>query len=160
VLAFVSLSKRSGMTGYRSGAIIGDPALIGLLRRLRPNLGTASPTFVQAAATAAWGDQDHVEERRRTFAAKRAVMRGFLDVAEIEVLDSDGTFYLWCRAPGGDDLAYAEALLDAHLIVTPGRHFGPGGAGWFRIALVPTVEGCERAAAAWRAAIDTGTVPG
>jgi succinyldiaminopimelate transaminase len=159
VLAFVSLSKRSGMTGYRSGAIIGDPDLVALLRRLRPNLGTASPTFVQAAATAAWSDQAHVEDRRRGFAAKREVLRAFLDEAGIEVLDSDGTFYLWCRAPGGDDLAYAQALLAAHVIVTPGRVFGPAGAGWFRIALVPTLDGCVRAVAAWRGAIDAGIVP-
>jgi succinyldiaminopimelate transaminase len=160
VIAAVSLSKRSGMTGYRSGAFIGDPELIRRLRILRPNLGTASPDFVQAAATAAWGDQAHVDERRHVFAAKRRVVLAFLRTAGLEVSGSTATFYVWFRAPGGDDAAYAEALLRERIVATPGRAFGPGGTGWLRLALVPTVEGCEQAVAAWGSAIESGRLPG
>ena len=53
VLSFLSLSKRSGMTGYRSGAVVGDPVAIARLAALRVATGTASPEFVQAAAIAA-----------------------------------------------------------------------------------------------------------
>ncbi len=160
VVAVLSLSKRSGMTGYRSGALVGDPDVVRLQRQVRPNFGTASQDFVQAAATAAWGDQDHVDERRAVFAAKREVVLGFLDRAGIEVSGSDATFYVWFRAPGGDDLAYAEALLDAGVVASPGRSFGPAGQGWLRLALVPTVEGCEQAVAGWEAAIADGALPG
>lgn len=156
VLAFVSLSKRSGMTGYRSGAIVGDPELIGRLKLLRPNVGTASPDFVQVAATAAWADQRHVDARREIFAAKREVVLPFLERAGIEVSGSQATFYVWFRAPGGDDAAYAEALLHERIIASPGRAFGPGGSGWLRLALVPTVEGCAEAVARWGEAIDAG----
>jgi succinyldiaminopimelate transaminase len=159
VLAFVSLSKRSGMTGYRSGAIVGDPELIARLRLLRPNVGTAAPDFVQAAATAAWRDQTHVDARRAVFAAKRDVVLGFLADAGIEVSGSKATFYVWFRAPGGDDAAYAEALLRERIVASPGRAFGPAGAGWLRLALVPTVEGCRDAVVRWAAAIDAGRLP-
>jgi succinyldiaminopimelate transaminase len=159
VLAFVSLSKRSGMTGYRSAAIVGDPELIRRLRLLRPNIGTAPPDFVQAAATVAWGDQAHVDERRAVFGRKRHVVLGFLDDVGIEVSGSQATFYVWFRAPGGDDAAYAEALLHERIVASPGRAFGPGGTGWLRLALVPTVEGCEAAVARWRDAIDTERLP-
>jgi succinyldiaminopimelate transaminase len=159
VLAFVSLSKRSGMTGYRSGAIVGDPELIRRLRLLRPNVGTAPPDFVQAAATAAWGDQTHVDERRAVFGAKRDVVLPFLDDAGIEVSGSAATFYVWFRAPGGDDAAYAEALLHERIVASPGRAFGPGGEGWLRLALVPTVEGCARAVTAWGRAIEADRLP-
>src|SRR5688572_10085562 len=54
VLAFHSCSKRSSMTGYRSGFVAGDPKLIAALARFRPAVGVATPEFVQAAATAAW----------------------------------------------------------------------------------------------------------
>jgi aspartate/methionine/tyrosine aminotransferase len=155
----VSLSKRSGMTGYRSGAIVGDPELIRRLRLLRPNIGTAPPDFVQAAATAAWDDQAHVDERRAVFAAKREVVLGFLEDAGIEVSGSQATFYVWFRAPGGDDGAYAEALLQERIVASPGRAFGPGGHGWLRLALVPTVDGCREAVARWREAIDDGRLP-
>jgi succinyldiaminopimelate transaminase len=159
VLAFVSLSKRSGMTGYRSGAIVGDAELIDSLRLLRPNIGTAAPDFVQAAAVAAWGDQTHVDERRAVFAAKRAVMLPFLDEAGLEVSGSQATFYVWFRAPGGDDAAYAEALLGERIVASPGRAFGPGGTGWLRLALVPGVDGCRTAVARWRDAIEAGRLP-
>jgi len=45
-------------------------------------------------------------------------------------------------------------------VASPGRAFGPGGTGWLRLALVPTVEGCRAAMAAWRSAIDAGRLPG
>jgi succinyldiaminopimelate transaminase len=159
VLAFVSLSKRSGMTGYRSGAIIGDPELIARLRLLRPNVGTAAPDFVQVAATAAWRDQTHVDARRAVFGAKRDVVLGFLRDAGLEVSGSEATFYVWFRAPDGDDAAYAEALLRERIVASPGRAFGPGGTGWLRLALVPTVEGCRESVARWAEAIDAGRLP-
>lgn len=160
VLAFVSLSKRSGMTGYRCAAIVGDAEVVGRLRLLRPNIGTASPDFVQAAGVAAWDDQRHVDQRRTVFAAKRTVVLDFLAGRGIEVSGSDATFYVWFRAPGGDSVAYAEGLLAAGVVASPGQAFGPGGAGWLRLALVPTVGACREAVAAWGAAIDAGALPG
>lgn len=159
VVAF-SLSKRSGMTGYRSGALVGDPELIAAQRILRPNIGTASPEFVQRAAIAAWDDEAHVAERRAIFHAKRMVLLDFFDEVGITVSGSAATFYLWIAAPGGDDAAYAQALLGERVIVSPGRAFGPGGAGWLRLALVPSVEGCKEAVWIWRDAIASGSLPG
>lgn len=159
-LAVFSLSKRSGMTGYRCGALVGDAELIRAQRLLRPNIGTASPEFVQHAARAAWSDDAHVAERRAIFDAKRAVVLGFLRDAGFRIGGSQATFYLWVAAPGGDDAAYAEALLTQRIIVSPGRAFGPAGQGWFRLALVPSVEGCREAVALWREAIGSGALPG
>ncbi len=159
VLAVVSLSKRSGMTGYRSGAMAGDAELMQRLRFLRTTVGTASQDFVQAAAVAAWQDQEHVDERRAVFDAKRRVVLPFLDEAGLQVSGSQATFYVWFRAPGGDDAAYAKALLDERIIVSPGGAFGPGGRGWCRLALVPTVEGCRAAVRRWGEAIAAGRLP-
>lgn len=156
LLAFVSLSKRSGMTGYRAGAIVGDPDLIARMKLLRPNIGTAPQDFVQAAAQVAWADQGHVDERRAVFAAKRRVILDFLAQVGIEVSGSEATFYVWFRAPDGDDAAYAEALLREHVVASPGRSFGPAGTGWLRLALVPSVEGCEAAVRRWGEAIAAG----
>jgi succinyldiaminopimelate transaminase len=159
VVAFVSLSKRSGMTGYRCAAIVGDAEVVRRLRILRPNIGTASPDFVQAAAIAAWSEQSHVDERRTIFAAKREVLLAFMAEQRIEVSGSDATFYIWFRAPGGDSAAYAEALLRANIVASPGEAFGPGGEGWMRLALVPNVDACHDAVHAWQSAISTGALP-
>ncbi|HUG83561.1 MAG TPA: aminotransferase class I/II-fold pyridoxal phosphate-dependent enzyme [Euzebya sp.] len=160
VLIAFSLSKRSGMTGYRCGALVGDPDLIAAQRTMRPNIGTGSPEFVQIAAAAAWSEDTHAAERRRIFDDKRAVMLAFCEELGLEVSGSEATFYVWLRAPGGDDVAYAEALLAHRIIVSPGSAFGTAGAGWLRLALVPDVEGCRTAAAVWRAAIEAGELPG
>ena len=77
VLAFHTLSKRSSMTGYRSGFVAGDPELIAALRKLRPSTGLTPQEFVQRASVAAWNDEAHVEEMRANVARKRKL---FLDV--------------------------------------------------------------------------------
>jgi LL-diaminopimelate aminotransferase len=151
-LAFVSLSKRSGMTGYRSAMMAGDPELISALKKLRPSIGAASPGFVQEAATAAWSDDAHVERRNRVFAEKRALFVGFFERAGLCALPTDASIYLWVAVPegyGGDDEAYALRLLEEGILVAPGSSFGPGGEGYFRIALVPTPEECDEAIARW-----------
>jgi succinyldiaminopimelate transaminase len=143
VLSFLSLSKRSGMTGYRSGAIVGDADAITALKKLRTATGTASPEFVQAAATAAWSDDQHAAERRNIFAAKRAVLRPAFEKLGMEVVASNAGLYLWIRVE--DDLATSDQLLESGVVVSPGRFFGPGGEGHLRLALVPTLEECEQA---------------
>jgi succinyldiaminopimelate transaminase len=151
-LSLLSLSKRSGMTGYRSGAIVGDATLVASLRRLREDTGTASPDFIQAAARAAWDDETHVAQRRHVFAAKRAVVLDGLQRMGLRWSGSQATFYVWLPSPSGDDLADAQALLEAGVVVTPGRAFGPAGTGWLRLALVPDVAGCAEAMRRWEAA--------
>ncbi len=151
-LAFCSLSKRSGMTGYRSAMMAGDPELISALKKLRPSVGVASQSFVQEAATAAWSDDEHVEWRRRVFGEKRALFTGFFDRVGLGYLPTDASFYLWVAVPdafAGDDEAYAMRLLEEGIVVAPGRSFGAGGGGYVRVALVPGLEECGRAIERW-----------
>jgi succinyldiaminopimelate transaminase len=153
VLAIFSLSKRSGMTGYRSGIVAGDPAVMGKLRELRANPGLAPQDFVNTAAAAAWNDDAHAEERRAIFAEKRAILLEFLHGAGLEVVASEASFYLWVRAPRGmSGMVYSEHLLEAGILTYPGASFAVTDAGdaYVRLALVPDVETCKAAVAAWR----------
>lgn len=153
VLVLHSLSKRSGMTGYRSGFLAGDPQLIARLAKLRSNPGLAPQDFVNAAATAAWSDDEHVAERRRVFRAKRKLLLEFFEEAGIEVHGSEAAIYMWIRVPEGqDDESYAACLLEHGIVVSPGRMFGVEGAGhgYVRLALVPDLDGIRRAIAVWR----------
>jgi succinyldiaminopimelate transaminase len=148
-LAFCSLSKRSGMTGYRTAMMAGDAELIAALKKLRPSIGVATQSFVQDAAIAAWNDDEHVEERRRIFGEKRELFKDFFERVGLEYLPTDASFYLWVSVPGGDDEAYALSLLEDGIIVAPGRSFGPGGEGHLRVALVPGLDDCRRAIERW-----------
>jgi succinyldiaminopimelate transaminase len=146
VVVFNTLSKRSSMPGYRSGFAAGDPAIIAALKRYRPNVGVAPPSFVQRAAIAAWSDEAHVRETRARYAAKREVLLPALRSAGMEPSGGDASFFLWL-AVDGDAEAFAVALLQEHaIVVAPGPFFGAGGEGHVRVALVPTLEACREAA--------------
>lgn len=149
VVAVHSCSKRSGMTGYRSGFLAGDPDVIAALRKLRSHPGVASPAFVAAAATAAWSDDVHPAERRAIFRAKRDRFLRFFAAQGLSCDASEATLYLWVRVPAHHTAAsYAAALLEEGIVVAPGTAFGAG-EGYVRVALVPTLEACEEAIACW-----------
>jgi LL-diaminopimelate aminotransferase len=153
-LAFCSLSKRSGMTGYRSAMMAGDRELIAALLKLRPSVGVAPPSFVQEAAATAWDDDEHVKQRGRIFGEKRKLFTDFFERAGLDHLPTDASFYLWVAVPeafDGDDEAYALRLLEEGIVVGPGSAFGAGGEGYVRVALVPGVEECREAIGLWEA---------
>jgi acetylornithine aminotransferase len=143
VIVFQTLSKRSSMTGYRSGFVAAQPEVISALKAYRPTVGTAPQEFVQRASVVAWNDERHVAETRRRYAAKRDVLLPVLEHKGWEVVASEATMYLWVVAPSDA----AQRLLDVGIVVSPGEFFGPSGAGYIRLALVPTLAECERAAA-------------
>jgi acetylornithine aminotransferase len=149
VLSVHTLSKRSSMTGYRSGFAAGDPELIGALQRLRPAIGVTPQEFVQRASVAAWNDEAHVEENRRRYAEKRRLFLDLFDRLGVRVAGSRATFYLWVQVPGGRPSAeFAYGLLErGGVVVAPGSFFGPEGEGYVRMAMVPSLPDCRRAAA-------------
>jgi succinyldiaminopimelate transaminase len=147
VAVFQTLSKRSSMTGYRSGFVAGSPELIAALRQYRPTVGTAPQEFVQRASVVAWNDEEHVERTREIYRRKREVLLPALARKGIRVAGSDATMYLWLEVPAGESSEeLAARLLEQGLIVSPGTFFGPSGEGYWRLALVPTEAECERAA--------------
>ncbi len=147
VLVINTLSKRSSMTGYRSGFAAGDSQLIAALRRLRPSVGVTPQEFVQRASVAAWNDEAHVEDTRARYDEKRRLFLDLFARHGIHVAGSVATFYLWVAVPGGrPSLEWALDLLErADVVVAPGSFFGPEGEGYVRIAMVPTLAECERA---------------
>jgi acetylornithine aminotransferase len=160
VVAINTLSKRSSMTGYRSGFAAGDPELIGALKRIRPSVGVTPQGFVQRASIAAWNDEAHVERNRAAYGQKRRV---FLDLFERHGVPVAGaaTFYLWVGVPDErPSLSWALDVLDrGGLVLAPGSFFGPEGEGRVRLALVPTLEDCEKAAAVLDGLLEQGPQP-
>ena len=147
VAVFQTLSKRSSMTGYRSGFVAGSPELIAALRQYRPTVGTAPQEFVQRASVVAWNDEEHVERTREIYRRKREVLLPALAHKGIRVAGSEATMYLWLEVPAGESSeTFAVRLLEHGLVVSPGTFFGPAGEGYWRLALVPTEAECMRAA--------------
>jgi len=148
VAVFNTLSKRSSMTGYRSGFVAGDPELIAALKAFRPTVGTAPQEFVQRASVVAWGDENHVERTRALYRRKRELFLELFRRKGIRIAGSEATMYLWLEAPAGESSeAFAERLLEHGVLVAPGSYLGAAGEGYFRVALVPSEEECTRAVA-------------
>ena len=64
------------------------------------------------------------------------------------VAASEATMYLWVEVPGGESSESAAERLLAHgVVVAPGSYLGEYGEGYVRIALVPDLDECRRAAA-------------
>jgi succinyldiaminopimelate transaminase len=148
VVAFNTLSKRSSMTGFRSGFVAGDPSLVAALRQFRPNVGTAPQEFVQRASVVAWGDEEHVVRARDSYRRKRELLLGVLRARGLRDAGGHATMYLWIAVPDGETSeSHAARLLDGGVLVTPGSYLGPSGEAYVRYALVPTEDECGRAAA-------------
>jgi succinyldiaminopimelate transaminase len=148
VVAFNSLSKRSSMTGYRSGFVAGPPDVIAALKEFRPTVGTAPQEFVQRAAVVAWSDEAHVERARESYRRKRDLVLPAFERSGFRLAaGSRATMYLWLEVPGRESSeACAERLLRRGIVVAPGAYLGDVGEGYVRVALVPTEEECAVAA--------------
>jgi len=149
LVVFNTLSKRSSMTGYRSGFVCAPPEIGDALRSFRPTVGTAPQEFVQRASVAAWSDEGHVSDVRAIYRRKRETMLPVLKEKGLRLAGSDATFFLWLDV-GGPAEPFARRLLEHGIVVAPGSFFGAAGEGYVRLALVPTQEQCERAAAILR----------
>ncbi|MGC9127785.1 MAG: succinyldiaminopimelate transaminase [Acidithiobacillus sp.] len=146
VLSFHSLSKRSSIPGARSGFVAGDPAVLARFLRYRTYLGAAMPPFIQAASLAAWGDEEHVAQSRRTYARKFAAAQDILG-GHLDIALPDGGFYLWPEV--GDGEAFTRALFASkHVRCLPGAYLARHAHGLHpgqervRIALVGSEEEC------------------
>jgi succinyldiaminopimelate transaminase len=148
VVVFQTLSKRSSMTGYRSGFVAASPEVISALKTYRPSTGAAPQEFVQRASIVAWSDEKHVERTREAYRRKREVFLPVLERKAWRVAASGATMYLWVEVPKAESSeSVAERLLAHGVVVAPGAYLGAAGEGYVRLALVPTLGECERAVA-------------
>ncbi len=156
VIVFHSLSKRSAMTGYRIGWVMGDADLVSIFRKVKTNIDSGTPNFVQEGAIAALSDEQHVIQSRREYKKKRDILCGTLMEIGLPDCTPKATLYVWQRVPNGmSSLDFSKLLLkeDIAIVTTPGswisektdRGENPG-EGYVRFALVPSLEETIKAA--------------
>ncbi|MBP6279651.1 MAG: succinyldiaminopimelate transaminase [Rhodocyclaceae bacterium] len=151
LVMFSSLSKRSNVPGMRSGFVAGDAALIAKFLLYRTYHGSAMSPVVQHASIAAWNDEDHVVENRRLYAEKFAKLTPMIS-PHLPCKIPDAGFYLWAKTPGSDTDFARDLYHQQNVVVLPGSYLAREagglnpGAGFVRIALVPSLEDCIEAA--------------
>lgn len=130
-----SFSKNLSLPGERVGYAAVSPLLdekdelmaaLALTNRI---LGFVNPPVVgQHIMAAALGSQVALE----VYAARRKAMAEVLSDAGYEFHMPAGAFYFFPKAPGGDDVAFVNALLEERVLAVPGSGFGCPG--YFRLA--------------------------
>jgi len=130
-----SYSKSLSLAGERIGYLAVNPVIsdveevMGGLILFNRTLGFVNaPALMQRVIAKIQGVTVDVEEYRR----KRELLCGGLSSIGYEFIKPDGTFYLFPKAPGGDDIEFVRALTKRKILTVPGSGFGwPGN---FRIA--------------------------
>ena len=148
VLAVHSLSKRSNLAGVRAGFYAGDAALVDWLREIRKHAGNMMPGPAQAAAVAAFDDDDHVDVQRNIYRRRLEKLATIMAGLGIDVALPGGAFYLWVPCADGDAWALTTQLAtEGGMLVSPGEFYGEAGAGHVRMAAVQPEAKLDLAAA-------------
>lgn len=155
VLSINSMSKRSLMTGWRAAWIAGDPELIDTVKKLKTNIDSGIPYFIQDASITALKDEKHVEENRKRLKEKRDILVSAFRSVGFEDCMPRGTFYIWQKLPDGiSGVTLCKKLLEPEygIVVTPGSFLTETidnkniGDNYLRMALVPSTSDCIKAA--------------
>ena len=111
-------------------------------------LGFVNPPVVgQHLMAGALGSQVDVG----VYARRRDLMAGILADAGYDFQLPKGAFYFFPKAPGGDDVAFVNKLLEQRILAVPGSGFG--GPGHFRLAFCVEDEVIARSAEGFKRAL-------
>jgi alanine-synthesizing transaminase len=160
-----SLTKSFSMAGWRVGFLLGNAAIVSALARLKSYLdyGTFQP--IQIASIVAMNEaSDYPVEVCETYRGRRNALCDGLARIGWHVARPPATMFVWAPIPERHrdlgSLAFAEKLArEAHVAVSPGIGFGPGGEGHVRFALVENEERIAQAVRGLRQALPEIAVP-
>ncbi len=142
---FHSLSKTFSMTGFRLGMAVGNAEAIASLKRVKAQLDSGPPKFLQWAGATALGlyrsanRPREVSEAVEAYRRRLALLVNGLSKLGHSVRTPRAAFYLWHRV-AKDGLSFAQSLLEKNVLVTPGEAFGPGGKRYVRWAVTQPEE--------------------
>ena len=118
--------------------------MVGVLRALKSNIDYGMFVPIQKAAIEALsGDQQIVEDTRKTYQKRRDLLVSGFYQAGWQIKPCAATMFLWAKIPEGyatsDEFAM-ELLKQTGILVTSGSAFGKAGEGYVRLALVQSEE--------------------
>ncbi|MFM7617177.1 MAG: aminotransferase class I/II-fold pyridoxal phosphate-dependent enzyme [Actinomycetes bacterium] len=146
-----SLTKSFSMAGWRVGFMLGNPEVVGALARLKSYLdyGTFQP--IQIASIVAMNEApDYPAEICSVYQSRRDTLIDGLARIGWHIPKPEGTMFVWAPIPPEYEelksLEFAKLLVkEAHVAVSPGVGFGPGGEGFVRFALIENEQRVQQA---------------
>ena len=142
-IEFFSHSKTYNMTGWRVGFAVGGAEPMKALGVIKNNIDSGIFKAIQRAGiTALNSSTEQLDKLNLMYQNRRDVMVEGLKELGWDIEPSKATFYLWLPTPPNmNSVDFAALMLEkANLIVPPGNGYGPGGEGFFRIALTVPEE--------------------
>jgi LL-diaminopimelate aminotransferase len=143
-----SASKMFCTTGHRVGWVAGNKDIISGLRKVKSNIDSGGPSYIQNAIVPALDLYTSLKkpkivadimmeyEKRMTLLVNRLNKMGW------KVKMPKATFYLWAKLPEGEtnSMEFTKKLINVGVVVTPGTGFGQEGEGFVRIAVTINQE--------------------
>jgi LL-diaminopimelate aminotransferase len=148
-IEFHSLSKTYNMTGWRIGWAVGNPELVAAVTRVKTFADTGVPFSIQHAGIAALQSHDAwLPGNVATFQRRRDAAWEAFRAAGFDLPKPAASMYLWVPLPAGVESGpwARRLLLEQGVAVLPGQSLGPGGEGFFRVALTTSEERLREAA--------------
>jgi aspartate/methionine/tyrosine aminotransferase len=146
------LSKAYAMCGWRLGYGVGPRDLIAAMETFMINSSSCAAAFTQMAAVEAVSSPESeraVERMVDQFRRRRdLVVDGLNRMPGIRCARPEGSFYAFPNVEGtgfGEQELADRLLEEAGVAVLPGTAFGPGGAGFLRIAYTQGERDLEKA---------------
>ncbi len=133
-----SLSKAWNMTGWRVGACVGNPDVVGAFWKFKTNVDSGMFEAVQVAAAAALSKaRNFPAEMSTIYQRRRDMLVEALRSIGLEVNVPKGSIYLWVKVPEGHTSAsFCELMLEqSNVVVSPGSSYGDSGEGYVRLSL-------------------------
>lgn len=152
-----SLSKTYAMDGWRIGYLISPSHLTSRFLKMHQYTVNCCNTFVQIGGQVALsGSQECVRDTVKEFDRRRLLLLSYLDELHMPCVRPRGAFYVFPSITrfGLTSKEFSDFLIDeARVAVVPGDSFGPGGAGFVRMAYCMPYEEIEQAMESVRTAV-------
>ena len=143
-----SSSKIFNMTGFRCGWIAGNAEIIDGLRRVKSQIDSGGPIFIQKAVIK--GLNEYKSEKKPEIVQKTVdiyqkrrdiLIKGLNDIGW-KTEKPKATFYIWTQIPEGEknSMEFVKKLINVGVVITPGIGFGEYGEGFVRFALTQPIE--------------------
>lgn len=137
-----SMTKSFSMAGWRVAFMVGNADVVAALAKLKSYLdyGTFQP--IQVAATVTLNEApEFPREVNGVYQRRRDALCDGLNRIGWEVDPPKGTMFTWAKIPAtyselGSVEFCSHLVRDAHVALSPGVGFGPGGEGHVRFALI------------------------
>lgn len=137
-----SMTKSFSMAGWRAAFLVGNREVVQALAKLKSYLDYGAFQPIQIATTVTLNeDPEHPKLVNEIYQSRRNALCDGLSRLGWQIPRPRGTMFVWAPIPEPyahlDSIEFASFLVkEAHVAVSPGVGFGPGGEGFVRFALI------------------------